>query len=44
VVLPRGEAHILASGAGAQLIHTSALLPEVLKGAVLSERGPAAGS
>lgn len=43
VVLPRGDAHILANGAAKRLVDTSALLPEILKGSVLVERGGGAG-
>ena len=43
VVLPRGDAHILANGAAAKLVDSSTLLPEILKGAVLSERGGGGG-
>jgi AraC-like DNA-binding protein len=43
VVLPRGDAHVLENGAGAELVDTSALLPEILKGSVLSERGGGGG-
>jgi len=43
VVLPHGEAHILENGAATELIDSSYLLPEILKGAVLSERGGGGG-
>lgn len=43
VVLPRGDAHVLEHGAGAELVDTSSLLPAILKGAVLSERGGGGG-
>jgi AraC-like DNA-binding protein len=44
VVLPRGDAHILENGAGAKLVDSSTLLPEILKGSVLSERGGGGGA
>jgi AraC-like DNA-binding protein len=43
VVLPRGDAHVLANGAPAALIDTSALLPAILQGSVLTERGGGGG-
>lgn len=43
VVLPRGDAHILANGSAKHLVDSSTLLPEILKGAVLVERGGGAG-
>jgi AraC-like DNA-binding protein len=43
VVLPRGDAHVLASGAPAGLVDTSALLPAILEGSLLTERGGGGG-
>jgi AraC-like DNA-binding protein len=43
VVLPRGDAHILENGDATELIDSSTLLPEILKGSVLSERGGGTG-
>jgi AraC-like DNA-binding protein len=43
VVLPHGHAHVLENGAAAELVDSSTLLPEILKGAVLSERGGGGG-
>ncbi len=43
VVLPHGDTHVLENGAAAQLVDTSALLPQILKGDVLSERGGGGG-
>jgi AraC-like DNA-binding protein len=44
VVLPRGDAHVLANGAAKKLVDTSRLLPEILKGDVLVERGGGSGA
>src|SRR5262245_38460851 len=44
VVLPRGDAHVLENGAGAAPIDSSVLLPEILKGTVVSERGGGGGA
>ncbi len=38
VVLPGGDAHILENGAPTDLVDSSVLLPEILKGSVLFER------
>jgi AraC-like DNA-binding protein len=43
VVLPHGDAHVLENGAATELIDSSYLLPEILKGAVLTERGGGGG-
>jgi AraC-like DNA-binding protein len=43
VVLPRGDAHVLANGSPAQLVDTASLLPAILEGALLSERGGGGG-
>jgi AraC-like DNA-binding protein len=43
VVLPRGDAHILENGAAAQLVDSSTLLPAILEGSVLFERGGGGG-
>jgi AraC-like DNA-binding protein len=43
VVLPRGDAHVLENGAAPELVDTSALLPAILEGLVLSERGGGGG-
>jgi AraC-like DNA-binding protein len=42
-VLPRGDAHELWNGRGARLIDSSALLPKILEGGVVSERGGGGG-
>jgi AraC-like DNA-binding protein len=42
-VLPRGDAHELWNGRGAKLTDSSALLPKILEGAVVSERGGGGG-
>ena len=42
-VLPRGDAHELWNGRGAELIDSSALLPRILEGGVVSERGGGGG-
>lgn len=39
VVLPRGDAHVLANGAPPELVDTSDLLPAILEGSLLSEHG-----
>jgi AraC-like DNA-binding protein len=43
VVLPRGEAHQLFNGRVNKLTDSSALLPKILEGAVISERGGGGG-
>jgi AraC-like DNA-binding protein len=43
VVLPRGDAHVLANGSPAQLVDTAGLLPAILDGALLTERGGGGG-
>jgi AraC-like DNA-binding protein len=42
-VLPRGDAHELWNGRVSELIDSSALLPKILEGAVVSERGGGGG-
>jgi AraC-like DNA-binding protein len=44
VVLPRGDAHELWNGSVGQLTDSSVLLPKILSGALLSERGGGSGS
>lgn len=44
VVLPRGDAHTLANGATAHFVDSAALLPAILKGSVLFERGGGGGA
>jgi AraC-like DNA-binding protein len=43
VVLPGGDAHVLENGAVTEPIDSSTLLPEILKGSVLAERGGGRG-
>jgi AraC-like DNA-binding protein len=43
-VLPRGDAHELWNGRVTELADASALLPKILEGAVVSERGGGGGS
>lgn len=43
VVLPRGDAHDLWNGAVSELTDASALLPRILEGALISERGGGSG-
>jgi hypothetical protein len=42
-VLPRGDAHELWNGRGAELVDSSALLPKLLEGTIVSERGGGGG-
>ena len=42
-VLPRGDAHELWNGRVTELVDSSALLPKILEGAVVSERGGGGG-
>lgn len=42
-VLPRGDAHELWNGRAPELVDSSALLPKILEGAVVSERGGGGG-
>ncbi|HEY6727951.1 MAG TPA: AraC family transcriptional regulator [Polyangiaceae bacterium] len=44
VVLPRGDAHDLWNGSISELTDASALLPKILEGALVSERGGGRGS
>ena len=43
VVLPRGDAHELWNGSVSQLTDSSLLLPRILSGAIVSERGGGSG-
>ena len=42
-VLPRGDAHELWNGRVTELVDSSALLPKILEGAIVSERGGGGG-
>ena len=42
-VLPLGDAHELWNGRGAELIDSSVLLPKILEGSIVSERGGGGG-
>ncbi len=44
VVLPRGDAHVLENGAPVELVDSSALLPAILEGSLLSENGGGGGT
>src|SRR5689334_21785070 len=44
LVVAQGDAHELWNGQGAQLIDTSSLLPKILSGAIVSERGGGGGA
>jgi AraC-like DNA-binding protein len=43
VILPRGDAHDLWNGRTAELVDSSALLPMILEGKIVSERGGGGG-